>query len=65
MQCCSRNDSVFLPAYSQDAPRSNFEGNLAQCLCYLPVEELMDREGLALRRAGGSEGVEHSEKTRM
>lgn len=57
-QCYPNKHSLSLPAYARSAPSVSYRSHKCECLCNLSLEDMVDRDGLALRRAGSIEYAE-------
>lgn len=50
--CCCFADSLYLPAYTRSAPKTIVRPLHSRCYCNFSLKEMVDRDGLALQRAG-------------
>ncbi|ORY91745.1 hypothetical protein BCR35DRAFT_286729 [Leucosporidium creatinivorum] len=50
--CCALADSLLLPSYSACAPKTIQRPLHMRCYCSTSLKEMVDRDGLALQRAG-------------
>ncbi|GAA5857954.1 hypothetical protein JCM8547_006637 [Rhodosporidiobolus lusitaniae] len=50
--CCCLLDALYLPSYSQKAPKTVVRPNVDFCACGYSLKNLMDRDGEALQRSG-------------
>ncbi|GAA5916185.1 uncharacterized protein JCM6883_000103 [Sporobolomyces salmoneus] len=55
--CCCLLDNLYLPAYSQRAPKTVLRSSILSCMCTVSLKEAFDRDGEALERAGEIEPV--------
>ncbi|GAA5983003.1 hypothetical protein JCM5350_003537 [Sporobolomyces pararoseus] len=55
--CCCLLDKLYLPAYSQSAPKTVLRSTPQSCMCTVSIKELFDQDGEALQRAGEIEPV--------
>ncbi|GAA6023506.1 hypothetical protein JCM11491_006605 [Sporobolomyces phaffii] len=55
--CCCLLDKLYLPAYSQRAPKTILSSTPQSCMCTVSLKEAFDRDGAALERAGEIEPV--------
>ncbi|GAA5944456.1 uncharacterized protein JCM15063_006370 [Sporobolomyces koalae] len=55
--CCCLLDKLYLPAYSQRAPKTILKSTPQSCMCTVSLKEAFDRDGEALQRAGEIEPV--------